>query len=80
MDLDKESLKHLKRLCESVLWRYDVADKAQLRNVLQRELSVTLDRVLDSNSLAPSYDPRPEPGVYVMTAPLNSLFDVLWNK
>ena len=80
MDFSRETMKHLNRLCESVLRRYDIASREQLRDVLQRELSVTLSNVLNSNSLvSDDNDMFPSEGVAVIMAPLNSLEDVARN-
>ena len=74
MKLNKESSKHFYRLCESILRCYDLANKEQLRNVLQTELMVTLDRILDTNSLVSDENNMfPSEGVVVITGPLNSL-------
>lgn len=80
MNLSRESSKHFSRLCESILRRYDIADRDQLRKTLQTELMVTLDRVLDGNSLVrDEYDMFPQEGVAVISAPLNSLEDIARN-
>lgn len=80
MELSKESSKHFYRLCESILRRYDIADRDQLRNILQTELMVTLDKVLDSNSLlSEENDMFPCAGTVVITGPLNSLEDIARN-
>lgn len=81
MILNKESSKHLNRLCESVLRKYNVADKAQLKSLLQDEINVTLDRFLDNNKLTSNrYDMFPAEGTAVILAPLNSLDDISRNS
>lgn len=81
MKLNKESSKHFYRLCESILRCYDLANKEQLRNVLQTELMVTLDRILDTNSLVNDENNMfPSEGVVVITGPLNSLEDIAGNS
>ena len=80
MKLSRESTKHLNRLIESVIRRYNVQDKEQLKQVVQDEISLTLDRVLDSNNLVPSIQDKPELGCCLITGPLNSLADILENS
>ena len=80
MNLSKESMKHFNRLCESILRRYDIATRDQLRDTLQKELSVTLARVLDNSSVSEENDMFPAEGVSVITAPLNSLEDIARNS
>lgn len=81
MILNKESAKHLNRLCESVLRKFNLADKAQLKGLLQNEINVTLDRFLTSNKLTSSKnDMFPAEGAAVILAPLNSLDDISRNS
>ena len=81
MTLNKEAAKHLNRLCESILRKYNLADKAQLKSLLQDEINVTLDRFLVSNKLtSPRYDMFPAEGAAVILAPLNSLDDISRNS
>ena len=75
--LNKESVKHFNRLCESIVCRYDIADRDQLRSILQSELAVTLDRVLgDQEKLSTAN----QEGVAVISSPINSLEDVYRNS